>query len=210
MFVDDNDSNTYRKGFYSIKISNLALYEVTRNSEAFATLIVHYDLPSVQGPLWLKVDTGSGETLFHIEHTGRCLVTYRQHKYLAQRKLCGHPIPCMGSINLGLQRSNSAYIKKHKFYVVDVPGPAIIGLQSCQDLKLIFLDDDLVNSVSSSQGTAPGDKQMVHKVQEVNLVTGISTPPPDTKINSIGNLKWWFPDRFDCIGCFKGKAKIHL
>ena len=30
----------------------------------------------------------------------------------------------------------------HKFDVVEVPGPAILGLSSCQDLKLIALDPD--------------------------------------------------------------------
>ena len=36
----------------------------------------------------------------------------------------GHPINCYGSINLKLSKGNEEY-QPHKFYVVEVPGPAI-------------------------------------------------------------------------------------
>ena len=50
-------------------------------------------------------------------------------------------IKCYGSINLKLSKGNEEY-QPHKFYVVEVPGPAILGLPSCKDLKVIALDPD--------------------------------------------------------------------
>ena len=53
----------------------------------------------------------------------------------------GHPIKCYGSINLKLSKGNEEY-QPHKLYVVEVPGPAILGLPSSKDQKVIAQDHD--------------------------------------------------------------------
>ncbi|XP_014667285.1 PREDICTED: uncharacterized protein LOC106808892 [Priapulus caudatus] len=133
--VSDNestsDSDTQAKSFYSLQVSDIALHNIDR-SEAYASLIVHPTHPRVEGPIRLKVDTGAaGNTL--------PLRTYKQmfgdtpHMDILERErvrltsYSGHSIKCIGSLKLGLQRRHNNEIQQHKFYVVDVPGPAIMA-----------------------------------------------------------------------------------
>ena len=59
--TDENNTSATSSeiNYYAIQISNLALKPSSPN-EAYTTLSVKYEKPCVNGPLRLKVDTGSG------------------------------------------------------------------------------------------------------------------------------------------------------
>ena len=64
----------------------------------------------------------------------------------------GEEIPCIGSMNLQL-RNKEDFITA-KFYVVDVDGPPIVGLPTCEKLKLITIHCNAVDmtDLTSIQG----------------------------------------------------------
>ncbi len=202
--VDVNDdepdcqdhSNSF--GFYALHISDLALKPPIA-TEAFTTLQMRHTNPDVSGPLRLKVDTGSGGNTLPFR-------TYRQmfgnipiknvltlEPNTKLTSYSGHPIPCCGSINIQLSKANEQY-HPHKFYVVDVPGPAILGLPSCEQLNVLTL-----NSKSTTTGCSC-------QIDEL-CTTRVSSP---TKFDNIADVKWCFPECFDTIGEFFGEAKLHL
>ena len=51
----------------------------------------------------------------------------------------GQDIKCLGTIMLQIRHNENTFIPA-KFYVVDVPGPAIIGLPSCEKLQLVTIN----------------------------------------------------------------------
>ena len=68
-----------------------------------------------------------------------CILTAETNTKLTSYS--GDSIKCYGSINLKLSKGNEEY-QPHKLYVVEVPGPAILGLPLCKGLKVIALDPD--------------------------------------------------------------------
>ena len=65
-YDENNTSATSSEiNYYDIQISNLALKPSSPN-EAYTILSVKYDKPCVNGPLRLKVDTGSGGNTLYI------------------------------------------------------------------------------------------------------------------------------------------------
>lgn len=53
----------------------------------------------------------------------------------------GDVIPCFGTINIPCQNKQSRWIDA-KFYVVDVPGPAVDGLPTNELLSLVTVNVD--------------------------------------------------------------------
>ena len=199
---ENNTSATSSEiNYYAIQISNLALKPSSPN-EVYTTLSVKYVKPCVNGPLRLKVGTGSdGNTL--------PLRTYKQmfgtiptqniltpEPHVKLTSYSGHPIVCCGSINLSLSKPKGQF-QVHTLFVVDVVGPAILGLPSCKQLDVITL-----NPVSTSCTS------LKNTYDAVNIVP--SSIPPNVKLNTVSDLKWWFPDCFDAVGEFKGEVKLHL
>ena len=84
------------------------------------------------------------------------------------------------------------------FFVTDVQGPAIIGLLACQMLGLVKLNIDATKQVQQQPGASTAKWRPVHHVL-----------PPGTKMNTINDLKHWFPDCFDGIGCFEGPEQLY-
>jgi hypothetical protein len=80
----------------------------------------------------------------------------------------------------------------NKFYVVDIQGPAVVGLPSSEKLKLVTLHC----AINKHKQTAPTPEEA--KLTE--------TP----KIKSTADLIRLYPDQFDKIGSLTGVAKIHL
>ena len=186
--------------YYTIQISNLALKPSSPN-EAYTTLSVKYEKPCVNGPLRLKVDTGSGgNTLL--------LITYKDVWYIpTQNNLTpephikvtsysGHHIVCCGSINMSLSKPKGQF-QVHKLFVVDVVCPVILGLPSFKQLDVITLNP------ISAPCTSFKDTY-----DAVNFVT--SSIHPNVKLNTVSDLKWWFPDCFDAVGEFKCEVNLHL
>lgn len=66
-----------------------------------------------------------------------------------------------------------------------------MGLPTCEILGLVKLNIDNIKSRESDKALPP-------------------TPPLGTKINTVNDLKQYFPDCFDGIGNFKGHEQLHL
>ena len=78
--------------------------------------------------------------------------------------------------------------REYQFYVVDVDGPAILGLRACQRMHVVT-----INTIKSS----------------ANCSVPAGTAQKTTVI-SINDLKKQFPDQYDRIGSFEGKASLFL
>ena len=91
----------------------------------------------------------------------------------------GDEIPCLGCITMPCKYGKSQWIMT-TFYVVDVPGPAVVGLPTSELLELITINVDTVK-------------------EEVN----------ETQIKNI-DLQKQYPDQFDKIGSFSGTARLLL
>ena len=85
----------------------------------------------------------------------------------------------------------SEQYQSHKFYVVNVPGPAI--LPSCEQLNVLTLDPDSITTSCSDE------------IDELNT-TLLSSTTKCAKFGNIADVKWCF----DTIGEFNGEAKLHV
>ena len=105
--------------------------------------------------------------------------------HIRLKSCSGNRIPCSGSIMLDLQRRKQSHHQKHKFCVVNVPGPATLGCSASTDLGIISVltDATLVDDVKVTENHAE------HHI-----------PPAGFKVNIIEDLKWWYPNCFDKIG----------
>ena len=161
-------------------------------------MIEHLE-PRVTGNLEIKLDTGSGGNTLPLR-------TFRQmfgkippgdilkpEPTISLTSYSGDNILCLGSLELNL--STKRHLPTlHKFFVVDVNGPAILGLKSCQSLQLVKID------VSSIDKTVPTNKQDISK----------TTNTQNCKINNLDDLVQLFPDCFDGVGNFQGEETLHL
>ena len=73
----------------------------------------------------------------------------------------GHQIRYLGSISLEICRINQETYTKRKFYVINVQGPAVVGLATCELLGLVKLNIDAVNcSVSPASDQSKFTKEI--------------------------------------------------
>ena len=102
----------------------------------------------------LKVDTGAaGNTLplrtikqMYGENYRQMINPDRSVRLTAYN---GQDIKCLGTIMLQIRHKETTFIPA-KFYVVDVPGPAIIGLPSCEKLQLVTINCGINNNYKVS------------------------------------------------------------
>ena len=87
----------------------------------------------------------------------------------------GNEIKCFGTPKILCQYKDSEW---RKYKIVDVPGPAILELRTCEQMRIVT-----IHSITSCKDTPVSPDQDFQKVT----------------INSIGDLKKTLPDRFDCI-----------
>ena len=99
----------------------------------------------------------------------------------------GGEIECCGVLKI-LCRYKESQWRKYKFYVVDVDGPAILGLRACEQMHVVT-----INAIKSS-ANCPVPAGTAQK----------------TNVTSIEDLKKQFPEQFDRIGSFEGKASLFL
>ena len=85
----------------------------------------------------------------------------------------GDPIQCLGSIELKVKRESQARFCDEKYYIVDVEGPAILGLPACTRMKIVSLHLDAVEkanepitSVQKLQSMYPEQFDKVGKMKE--------------------------------------------
>ena len=155
----------------------------TVDTEAFVNIDIVCPQKSGQHCLRLKVDTGaSGNTLPLRILQNMYGGSWRSElsPTLTQLKAYnGTEIRCVGTIDLLCQYKGSKWANQ-TFYVVDVQGPAILGLPGCKAMVIVT-----INEVRS-------------------------TIPPMRPIEGVDDLKRKYPTQFDTIGNFQGKATLHL
>ena len=100
----------------------------------------------------------------------------------------GGEIECCGVLKI-LCRYKDCQWRKYKFYVVDVDGPAILGFRACEQMHVVT-----INAIKSS----------------ANCTSVPAGTAQKTTVTSIDDLKKQFPDQFDRIGSFEGKASLFL
>ena len=99
----------------------------------------------------------------------------------------GGEIECCGVLKI-LCRYKNCQWRKYKFYVVDVDGPAILGMRACEQMHIVT-----INAIESS----------------ANCPAYVGNAQKPT-VTSIADLKKQFPDQFDRIGSFEGKTSLFL
>ncbi len=175
--VDKSDTaDTYSLEYYAVTVSNQCMDNIDACRESAYTKLT-IEAPHLNGThkLRLKIDTGAAGNTLPVR-------TYRQmygntpYKDILQPanhiKLVaynGEAIKCVGTIMLKCQFQDSA---PHEalFYVVDVPGPAVAGLPTCELLRLVTINCDEVKPATSNP------------------------------INNVDDLKQSYPEQFDTIG----------
>ena len=65
----------------------------------------------------------------------------------------GETIPCLGYIEMSA-RYLEAW-QSVKFYVVDVPGPAVVGLPTSEQLNLVTINVYILGSQTAQKGACP-------------------------------------------------------
>ena len=183
------------KVFSSITISSLDGPPHATNTEAFTTIDIICPSLNGQQKLKAKIDTGAGGNTLPI----RIMEDMYPHgRYKTIIKPChvrltaynGSEIRCIGTVDIPCRYQASGWINQ-QFYVVDVTGPAILGLRGSTQLNVVT----------------------IHTVEPTRPPSGeppMSEPQTQYSLNSIEDLQRIWPDQFDRIGNFKGPATIHL
>lgn len=175
----------YKQQFHSITLSEKCMHSINNNpprDEAYTTL-------NVRPPTYQAMDTlhlGTFKQMY-----GSNTSTYKRLKKNNTKlsAYSGHEITCYGTINIQCQYKDSRWVSA-KFYVVDVPGPAVVGLPTSELLNLVTLHVDTV-------------KQKADNSKENRQQT-------KQRITNCNDLIQAYPNQFDHIGNFKGTAKLIL
>lgn len=115
-----------------------------------------------------------------------------------------------GTINIDCEfrgKSSTA-----QFYVTTTQGPAIIGLPTATDLKLIKFNCAIQKQRNppnmSPPSTQSSPRSHTGPTQMADSTENPAQPPPPKPIKSKEDLIEQFPDCFDGIGKFQGKYHI--
>ncbi|XP_030831434.1 uncharacterized protein LOC115920236 [Strongylocentrotus purpuratus] len=155
----------------------------SKGTVAFANIDIICPQKSGQHYLYLKIDSGASANTI----TVRTAKQIYGDKWRQVVKRTPVKLVAYGEISIPCVgtldikcRYKSPEWYTHTFYVADVNGPAILGLLGCTDLGIITI-------------------HTMHK-----------DTPTHTPITSVSDLKQTYPDQFDAIGSFSGKAMLHL
>ena len=170
--------------FHTIQIT---INSVEPVKEAYASLNII--CPDLKGNLRIraKIDTGASGNVLPLR-TLKDMYGERWRDYLSptDAQLTAYndtPILCLGTLTMQCKYKESPW-EEQLWYVVDVTGPVILGLPTCRKLDVVAIHE--------------------MRGQEKR------TPPTHPPIQSVTDLRQAFPDQFDQIGDFKGKATLHL
>lgn len=151
-YESESEGEVYTKSFSTMTTENPGRCTDSPRDEVYAQLnIVCADMKGVH-ELKLKVDTGaSGNTL---------PIRIARQMYGDQWTTKVEPVPnttltaynggeikCCGAMKILCQYKECQW-RKYKFYVVDVDGPAILGLRACEQMKIVT-----INAVKSRDKT---------------------------------------------------------
>ncbi|XP_014663369.1 PREDICTED: uncharacterized protein K02A2.6-like [Priapulus caudatus] len=186
----DHGEEGFSQMFSSILISSM---DTTAGESTEAFTVLSIACPSKVGKhrLQVKVDTGAGgNTLpLRIIHEmypkgqWRSIVRPRQVQLTAYN---GSNIPCIGSIDLMCLYKDSTWTRQ-EFFVVEVAGPAILGLPGSKALSVVT-----IHTVTKD------DKPLEYIHDQVQ------------SIQTVKDLVERWPQQFDRIGDFKEPANLLL
>ena len=177
-------------------------------------------LPPGKYSLKLKVDTGaSGSTL--PLRTFKQMYGHSDNHKLGVLEKCenvslvaynGEQIKTVGKITMPISVKGDKW-QNVKFYVVDVPGPAIIGLRDSENLGLVTIHVDICHEKVNTK--VKSDEKASNKRAQCNTQS-VKSVPNNIKyaeipcISNVDDLHKLYPDQFDKIGNFPSEAKLHL
>ena len=154
--------------------------------EAFTTIEVQCPQKRSNQFIRLKIDTGAQGNALPVRTFRQMYGDIEPKKILTpigQTTLTaysGEEIKCLGSITLGCKSGSSSWVNA-VFYIVDVPGPVILGLPTCEALNLVTIN--------------------------CQLESVVTTP---VKVTSVQDLMNIYPGQFDTVDKFAEPAKIRL
>ena len=187
--------------FSELSISKLSIADNKRN-EAFVTLQVK--LPSFPGThnFKLKVDTGAQANTMPLRVFQNMFPNYLTPDGYPNSDFLGNaesvrlyaynntPIKGYGQICILCKFQESCW-RNTDFYIVDVKGPAVLGLTSSEQLKVVTLHC-AIEEKSNSRNSKPDQKSCIQP------------------LNSVSDLMSLYPKQFDRIGCFPGTVKLSV
>lgn len=200
---DSNEPNDEQSGslsFYNIMVSNMCFEERhkwEKSNEIFANIDIICPEKNGQHSLRAKLDTGSGGNTLPIRTIDQ-MYPQRQWEQLLEptgdtlTAYNGQKLKVLGTIDIPCKYHGNTWYTE-EFFVVDVPGPAIIGLPTCKKMNLVTVN------VKKNQTS------LTH-----TQIDGVESNMLRQTISSVDQLKALYPDQFDRIGNFKMKATLHL
>ena len=234
---DQLDSNFDSMNFNARYISDMC-FDSSSCDEAFVNLKI--TLPSFKGfhNLKLKVDTGAQANTLPIRLFRNMFPNFlncngfpvekfssltKNMKFFAYNDTV---IDCYGCVSIPCKFSDYEWVKTN-FFIVNVKGPAVLGLNSSEKLNVVRLHNDVIRSHEISTLQCDGmrevkkkDKPVVENVTELvvrneneYISEQISTPVMNSetqRINNVSDLKRLYPDQFDRIGNFPGEVKLYV
>ena len=181
---DAYTSNTPRSRFHTVSLSDKCFDAITSDT-AFTDLDIKLPQKPGQYTLQVKIDTGANANALPLR-TFRQMYPKQNVNDIVHRatdakltSYSGDNIKCIGTMNIDCKYQTSAW-NDTKFYVVDVPGPVILGLPACEKLGLVAITCQRVE---------------VHQIDAAS---------------PINDLKKKYPEQFDRIGQFKDPAYIQV
>ena len=169
----ETGGESYPQEFYAVNLSSKSLdsigQEKKSRDEAYTRLKIRPPgIRTKNCSLLLKIDTGaSGNTL--PKRTFQQM--YGTHSYhllepannVILTAYNGATIECLGKLDM-LCRYKDEKWTKATFYVVDVPGPAVVGLPTSKQLHLVTIN---VDSVADTRGTKSTPQPVIHDVNDM-------------------------------------------
>ena len=170
--TESEDDGTLEFYDVHVTIPDICLDAIQRQ-EVYTTLKVVCPERAGQHHLRLKVDTGSGGNTLPLRTINQ-MYTSNKWKQIVQptthklKAYNGKPVKCLGTIDIVCKYKSEW--STERFYVVDVPGPVIVGLPTSEKLKLIT-----IHTVDQ-------------KPEKINNVNDLKTRYPE-QFDKIGSLK---------------------
>ena len=157
--VTRNDTEQARdESFFQMNYDIITVHNVDKREAAYATVNIKLPDRISNDMLRVKVDTGAEGNVLplrtframfpgNISEDGMPDDTYvKRPPGIKLTAYNGGSIEQYGSIEFQCSHGSSGW-QTHEFFVADSSGPAILGLRSCQQLELVSLKCDSVNSI---------------------------------------------------------------
>ena len=175
-------------------------------------------LPKGNYSLKLKVDTGaSGSTLplrtFKQMYGNDGITKSGVLKSCDDVNLMaynGEKIKCVGKVAMPISKNGQNW-QNVEFYVVDVPGPAIIGLKESENLGLVTIHVDIFHKKIDPQNEGKSKENLPKRVRFAqDEKSKFENKFKNARISNVDDLENLYPNQFDRIGNFPGTARLHL